>query len=141
MFSHIYLDNLKPAKLAGYRAEKAKNALAVDNFLVVFFINEINDFLPKSWKLRLFIYFLEGRALFQCPSPVRAQNSRLSGDQWRQHPAYSGAAFDPNLSGFSADFWAVLRGWRCKTSEFGPDRAHLRLYMRFLFEEDQKSLI
>ena len=108
MFSHIYLDNLKPAKLAGYRVKAAKNALAVDNFFVVFFINEINDFLPKSLKLRLFIYFLEGRALFQCPRPVRAQNTRISGDQWCQHPAYSGAAFDPNLSGFSVDFWAWL---------------------------------
>ncbi len=108
MFSHIYLDKLRPANLAGYRAEAAKNALAVDNFLVVFFINEINDFLPKSWKLRFFIYFLEGRALFQCPRLVRAQNIRLSGDQWRQHPAYPSAAFDPNLSGFSADFWAWL---------------------------------
>ena len=141
MFSHIYLDNLRPANLAGYRAETAKNALAVDNFFVVFFINEINDFLPKSLKLRFFIYFLEGRALFQCPRPVRARNTRLSGDLSRQHPAYSGAVFDPNLSGFSADFWALLRGWRCKTSEFGPARPNLRLYMRFLFEEDQKSVI
>jgi hypothetical protein len=115
--------------------------VAVDNFFVVFFINEINDFLLKSWKLRLFIYFLAGRALFQCARPVRVQNTRLSGDHWCQHPAYSGLASDPNLSGFSADFWAVLRGWRCKTSEFGPDRPNLRLYMRFLFEEDQKSLI
>jgi hypothetical protein len=64
VFSHIYLDNLKPGGLTGYRAEAAKNALAVDNFLVVFFINEINWLSPKSWKLRLFIYFLEGRALF-----------------------------------------------------------------------------
>jgi hypothetical protein len=113
----------------------------VDNFFVVFFFNEINDFLPKSWKLRLFIYFLEGRALFQCPRSVRAQNTRLSGDQRCQHPAYSGAAIDPNLSGFSADFCGWLRAWRCKTSEFGPDRANLRLYMKFLFEEDQKSVI
>jgi len=81
VFSHIYLDNLKPAKLTGYRAKAAKNTLAVDNFLVVFFFNEINDFLPKSWKLRFFIDFLEGRALFQCPRPVLAQNTRLSGDQ------------------------------------------------------------
>jgi hypothetical protein len=88
----------------------------VDNFFEVFFINEINDFLPKSWKLRFFIYFLEGSALFQCPRPVYAQNTRLSGDQWRQHPAYSGAAFEPNLSGFSADFCAWLREWLCKTS-------------------------
>jgi hypothetical protein len=64
VFSHIYLDNLRPGKLAGYRAKAAKNALTVDNFYVVFFINEINDFLPKSWKLRFFIYFLAGRALF-----------------------------------------------------------------------------
>jgi len=81
VFSHIYLDNLKPGGLTGYRAEAAKNALAVDNFLVVFFINEINWLSPKSWKLRLFIYFLVGRALFQCPRPVCAQNTRLSGDR------------------------------------------------------------
>jgi hypothetical protein len=81
VFSHIYLDNLRPAKLAGYRAKAAKNALAVDNFLVFFFINEINDFLPKSWKLRFFIYFSKDRALFQCPRSVRAQNTRLSGDR------------------------------------------------------------
>jgi hypothetical protein len=127
--------------LTGYRAKAAKNALAVDNFLVVFFINEINDFLPKSWKLRFFIYFLAGRALFQCPRPVRAQNTRISGDQWCQHAAYSGAPFDPNLSGFSADFCAWLGEWRCKTREFGPYRANLRLYMRFLVDEDQKSMI
>jgi hypothetical protein len=54
VFSHIYLDNLKPAKLAGYRALAAKNTLAVDNFFVVFFISEINWLSPKSWKLRIF---------------------------------------------------------------------------------------
>jgi hypothetical protein len=81
----------------------------VDNFFADFFFIDINWLSQKSWKLRFFIYFLEGRALFQCPRPVRVQNARLSGDQWRQRPAYSGAAFDPNLSGFSADFWAVLR--------------------------------
>jgi len=36
VFSHIYLDNLKPARLVGYLTEAAKNALAVDNFFVVF---------------------------------------------------------------------------------------------------------
>jgi hypothetical protein len=113
----------------------------VDNFFADFFFNEINWLFPKSWKLRFFIYFLEDRALFQCPRLVRAQNTPISGDQWCQHPAYSGAVFDPNLSGFSADFAALLRAWLCKTSEFGPDRANLRLYMRFLFEEDQKSVI
>jgi len=141
VFSHIYLDNLKPAKLMGYRAKAAKNAMAVDNFFADFFFIEINWLSPKSWKLRFFIDFLEGRALFQCPRSVRAQNTRLSGDQWCQHPAYSGAAIDPNLSGFSVDFWAALRCWRYKTREFGPDRANLRLYMRFLVDEDQKSVI
>jgi len=81
VFSHIYLDNLKPAKLAGYRALAAKNTLAVDNFFADFFFIEINWLSPKSWKLRIFIDFLEGRALFQCPRPVRAQNTRLSGDR------------------------------------------------------------
>jgi len=110
VFSHIYLDNLKPGKLAGYRVKAAKNTLSVDNFFADFFFIEINWLSPKSWKLRFFIYFLVGRALFQCPRPVRAQNTRISGDQWCQHPAYSGAVFNPNLSGFSADFWALLRG-------------------------------
>jgi len=80
VFSHIYLDNLKPAKLAGYRTKVAKNALAVDNFFADFFFIGINWLTQKSWKLRFFIYFLEGRALFQCPRPVLAQNTRLSGD-------------------------------------------------------------
>jgi hypothetical protein len=68
-------------QIAGYLAEAAKNALAVDNFFADFFFIEINWLSPKSWKLRFFIYFFEGRALFQCPRPVRAQNTRLSGDQ------------------------------------------------------------
>jgi len=81
VFSHIYLDNLRPDKLAGYQAKVAKNVLAVDNFFADFFFSDINWLSPKSWKLRLFIYFLAGWALFQCPRSVRAQNTRLSGDQ------------------------------------------------------------
>jgi hypothetical protein len=70
VFSHIYLDNLKPAGLVGYPAEAVKNALAVDNFFVVFFINEINWLSPKSWKLRLLIDFSRWSALIQCPTAV-----------------------------------------------------------------------
>jgi len=42
VYSHIYLDNLSPAKVAGYRARAGPNELAVDNFLVVFFFNFFN---------------------------------------------------------------------------------------------------
>lgn len=38
VYSHIYLDNLSPAKVVGYRARAGPNELAVDNFLVVFFL-------------------------------------------------------------------------------------------------------
>jgi len=42
VFSYIYLDNLSPAKVAGYRAKAAQIGLAVDNFLAVFFFNDFN---------------------------------------------------------------------------------------------------
>ena len=42
VYSHIYLDNLSPAKLSGYRVRAGPNELAVDNFLVVFFFNFFN---------------------------------------------------------------------------------------------------
>jgi hypothetical protein len=80
----------------------------VDYFLTEKIFNDFTAQMAKSLEMRLFIYFLEGRALFQCPTPVLAQNTRLSGDLSCQHPAYSGGAFDPNLSGFSADFCAWL---------------------------------
>jgi hypothetical protein len=40
VFSHIYLGNLSPAKVAGYRARAGQNEQVVDNFLAVFFIND-----------------------------------------------------------------------------------------------------
>jgi len=40
VFSHIYLGNLSPPTLAGYRARAGQNELVVDNFLPVFFIND-----------------------------------------------------------------------------------------------------
>jgi hypothetical protein len=42
VYLHIYLDNLSPAKLSGYRARAGQNELAVDNFFAVFFFNEFN---------------------------------------------------------------------------------------------------
>ena len=42
VFSYIYLDNLSPAEVAGYRARAWRNELAVDNFLAVFFFNFFN---------------------------------------------------------------------------------------------------
>jgi len=45
VFSHIYLGNLSPAKVAGYRARAGQNELVVDNFLAVFFIN---DFIART---------------------------------------------------------------------------------------------
>jgi len=32
VFSHIYLGNLSPAKVTGYRARRWRNELVVDNF-------------------------------------------------------------------------------------------------------------
>jgi len=43
VFSYIYLDNLSPSKLSGFRAEAGRNELAVHNFLAVLFINDFND--------------------------------------------------------------------------------------------------
>jgi len=70
VFSHIYLDNLKPGRLTGYRAKAAKNALAVDNFFADFFFSDINWLSPKSWKLLLLIDFSRWSALIQCPTAV-----------------------------------------------------------------------
>jgi len=50
VFSYIYLDNLSPFKVAGYRANAAQIGLAVDNFLVVFFFNDFNAQTLKSMK-------------------------------------------------------------------------------------------
>jgi hypothetical protein len=50
VFSYIYLDNLSPAKLSGFWVRAGQNELAVDNFLAVFFFNDFNAQIMKSWK-------------------------------------------------------------------------------------------
>jgi hypothetical protein len=47
VFSYIYLDNLSPAKVTGYRARSGRIELVVDNFLAVFFFNDFNAQTPK----------------------------------------------------------------------------------------------
>jgi hypothetical protein len=47
VFSHIYLGNLSPVKVTGYRARAGRNELAVDNF---FTVKIINDFKAQSAK-------------------------------------------------------------------------------------------
>jgi len=42
VFSYIYLDNLSPAKVAGFWVIAALNELTVDNFFTVFFFNVFN---------------------------------------------------------------------------------------------------
>jgi hypothetical protein len=42
VFSYIYLGNLSPANVMGYRAGAGRNELAVDNFSTVFFFNDFN---------------------------------------------------------------------------------------------------
>jgi hypothetical protein len=58
VFSHIYLGNLSPAKVAGYGARLGRNELAVDNFLAVFFINDFKAQTVESLKKHIFIDFL-----------------------------------------------------------------------------------
>ncbi|MEI6470679.1 MAG: hypothetical protein WCO72_14565, partial [Betaproteobacteria bacterium] len=50
VFSYIYLDNLSPTNLLGFWAVARRNELAVDNFLAVFFFNDFNAQIMKSWK-------------------------------------------------------------------------------------------
>jgi hypothetical protein len=50
VFSYIYLGNLSPAKLSGFWARAERNELAVDNFLVIFFINDFKAQMAKSIK-------------------------------------------------------------------------------------------
>jgi len=54
VFSYIYLDNLSPAKVMGFSTEAGRNELAVDNFLAVFFFNDFNAQIMKSWKSNIF---------------------------------------------------------------------------------------
>lgn len=66
MFSHIYLDNRCPAKVAGFRIDLAQNELPVDNFFIEIFFNDFNAQPVKSCKSMFFIDFRRDLALFQC---------------------------------------------------------------------------
>jgi hypothetical protein len=68
VFSHIYLDNRRPTKLAGFRLDLAQDELPVDNFFTEIFFNDFNAQPAKSCKSTLFIDFLCDLALFQCPA-------------------------------------------------------------------------
>jgi hypothetical protein len=54
VFSYIYLDNLSPAKVAGFWVRAGRNELAVDNFSAVFFFNDFNAQTLKSVESYIF---------------------------------------------------------------------------------------
>jgi hypothetical protein len=54
VFSYIYLDNLSPAKVAGFWARAGRNELTVDNFLTVFFFIDFNAETPKCLESTIF---------------------------------------------------------------------------------------
>jgi hypothetical protein len=68
VFSHIYLGNQSPAKVAGFRLDLTQNELPVDNFFTEIFFNDFKAQLAKSCKSTVFIYFRQDHALFQCPA-------------------------------------------------------------------------
>ena len=68
MFSHIYLDNRCPAKVAGLRLDLAQDELPVDNFFTEIFFNDFNAQPAKSCKSMFFIDFRHRLALFECPA-------------------------------------------------------------------------
>jgi hypothetical protein len=48
VFSHIYLGNLSPARVAGYRARAGQNELVVDNFFAEKNVNDFKAQMAKS---------------------------------------------------------------------------------------------
>jgi hypothetical protein len=68
LFSHIYLDNRSPAKVAGFKLDQAQDELPVDNFFTEIFFNDFNAQPVKSCKSMFFIDFRRDLALFQCPA-------------------------------------------------------------------------
>jgi len=48
VFSHIYLGNLSPSTLAGYRARAGRNELSVDNFFAEKILNNFKAQMAKS---------------------------------------------------------------------------------------------
>jgi hypothetical protein len=68
VFSHIYLDNRSPAKVAGFRLDLAQDELPVDNFFTEIFFNDFKAQPAKSCKSMFFIDFRRDLALFQCPA-------------------------------------------------------------------------
>ena len=57
VFSYIYLDNLSPAKVAGYRARAGRIGLVVDNFFAEKIFNDFNERCTKSLESYVFIDF------------------------------------------------------------------------------------
>jgi len=54
VFLYIYLDNLSPAKVAGYQVRAALIESAVDNFFTEKILNDFNAQGTKSLEMRLF---------------------------------------------------------------------------------------
>jgi len=64
VFSHIYLGNLSPAKVTGYRARAGRNELDVDNFFTAKILSNFNAQTAKSLESYVFIDFRIAFALF-----------------------------------------------------------------------------
>jgi hypothetical protein len=58
VFSHIYLGNLSPAKVAGFRARAGRNELVVDNFFTEKILCSFKAQMVKSLESYVFIDFL-----------------------------------------------------------------------------------
>jgi len=78
LFSHIYLDNRSPAKVAGFRLDLAQDEFPVDNFFTKIFFNDFNAQPAKSCKSTLFIDFRRDLALFQCPAEQGVKKALLA---------------------------------------------------------------
>jgi len=86
VFSHIYLDNLSPSKLAGFWVRAGRNELAVDNFLTVFFFNDFNAQTVKSLESSIFIDFRLLNSQWLWITLNERKSSPTSGFSWVQHP-------------------------------------------------------
>jgi hypothetical protein len=64
VFSHIYLGNLSPAKVTGYRSRAGRNELAVDNFFAEKILCNFKAQEAKSLESYVFIDFRIAFALF-----------------------------------------------------------------------------
>ena len=66
--------------------------------------------IPEIMEIAIFHIFLGGQGSLSVPTAGSRTKHPYKRRSVVPAPSVSGAAFDPNLSGFSADFWAVLRG-------------------------------